>query len=55
MFYALYIVICWEKQVLIGVYTDKEEALEIGNAYADFHKCEVNIQEYKPSFDDGEA
>lgn len=46
MFSSLHIVICWEKQALIGVYTDKEEAIEIANAYAGFHKCEVNIQTY---------
>jgi len=26
--------------------TNKEEAIEIANAYAGFHKCEVNIQTY---------
>ncbi len=39
----LYIVICWSKQALIGVYVNQEIATKIANDYSDLHKCGVTI------------
>lgn len=52
VFGSLYIVLCWHKQALIGVYQDKEEAIGIANAYAKLHSCDVNIQIYTAGIDD---
>jgi hypothetical protein len=52
MFGNLYIVVCWDKKALIGVFSDEKQALEIANQYATFHKCEVNIQKYTAGFGD---
>lgn len=49
MFGNLYIVICWSKQALVGVYSDEEDALKIANSYADFHGCAVNVQKFDMS------
>ena len=44
--FNLYIVVCWEKQSLFGVYTNEEQAIEIAKGYAHFHKCKVDVLKY---------
>jgi len=46
MFGRLFVLICWEKQALVGIYSDEKEVLDVAGAYVKLHNCVVNIQQF---------